>query len=271
VENPPVPVIGGSGGTLFAQGPPPPAPTAVAVAPQVEAYDELQYKGKADDTFAKISQQFFQSDRYAKALQMHNRNHPRATEGILHDPPQLEGQQVFIPPLRILEKNYGSLIPDFKPLPAMAPPPLTPGAPPASSTPPGTALMPGPGASAAPAPPAAPIPAVAAPPVSPVPTGPAPIAPGPPTPGTPPTGPTTAAPPGTPAGPVAGTSMSSPAAEKQYRVGPNGETYRDIAARTLGNRDRWGDIYNLNGRRYPPEYPVPANTILRMPADARMQ
>lgn len=252
---------------MLAQGPPPPAPTAVAVAPQVEAYDELQYKGKPDDTFARISQQFFQSDRYAKALQMHNRNHPRATEGILHDPPQLEGQQVFIPPLRILEKNYASLIPDFKPLPAMAAPPLTPGAPPAPSTPPGTALMPGPGASAPPPPPVAPIPAVAAPPVPPAPAVPGVAPPGAP----PPVGPTTAAPGAPPAGPTAGTSMSSPAAEKQYRVGPNGETYRDIAARTLGNRDRWGDIYTLNDRKYPPEYPVPANTILRMPADARMQ
>ena len=120
----PVPVIGG---TLLAQGPPPPTPTAVSVAPQVEAYDELTYRCKPDDTFAKVSQQFFQSDRYARALQMHNRGHPQATEGVLHDPPQLDGQKVFIPPLRILEKNYGSLIPDFKPLPAMAPPPLTPG------------------------------------------------------------------------------------------------------------------------------------------------
>ena len=71
--------------------------------------------------------------------------------------------------------------------------------------------------------------------------------------------------------PGAGTSMSSPVNEKQYRVGSAGEMYRDIAARTLGNRDRWGDIYTLNGRRFPPEYPVPPNTILRLPADARIQ
>ena len=45
--------------------------------------------------------------------------------------------------------------------------------------------------------------------------------------------------------------------------------FRDIAGRTLGNRDRWIDIYKLNGR-FNPEYPLPIGTILRMPSDARV-
>jgi hypothetical protein len=195
-----------------------PPPTAVNVAPSVDAYDELTYRCKNDDTFAGISLKFFQSEKYARALQMHNRNHPRAPEGILHDPPNLANVQVYIPPLRILEKNYGSLIPDFKPLPAMAAPPLSP------PTSPGGA--------------------------APVPGGPGAFAPG--------------------TAPTAGTSLASPQPDKLYKVIGNGEMYRDIAARTLGNRDRWGEIYQLNGRRYPPEYPVPPGIVLRLPADARV-
>ena len=64
--------------------------------------------------------------------------------------------------------------------------------------------------------------------------------------------------------------MASPINEKMYRVGSAAETYRDIAARTLGNRDRWNEIAQLN-RRVSPEYPVPPNTILRLPPDARVQ
>jgi nucleoid-associated protein YgaU len=219
--------------TAPAERPPFPTPPAppVSVAPQVDAYDEQAYRCKPEDDFAKISQQVYQSDRYARALLMHNRNHPRAAEGILHDPPNLAGAQIYIPPLRILEKNYGVLIPDFKPLPAVSAPPLTPGA--------------------------------AAPPAGTAPGG---------APGVAPAGAAGGAPGAAPGAPATGTSWASPggSSDKQYRVAGNGEWYRDIAARTLGNRERWGEIYVLNGRRFPPENPVPPGIVLRLPADARV-
>jgi nucleoid-associated protein YgaU len=66
--------------------------------------------------------------------------------------------------------------------------------------------------------------------------------------------------------PMAGTAPA--AAARTYRVGGNGEMIRDIARRTLGNGDRWTEIYQLN-RSYDPTYPVPAGTDLRLPGDAR--
>lgn len=60
----------------------------------------------------------------------------------------------------------------------------------------------------------------------------------------------------------------APAGWKQYRVRQsNGEFYRDIARYTLGNSERWTDIYNLN-RTISPNYPVPAGTVLNLPNTA---
>jgi hypothetical protein len=56
---------------------------------------------------------------------------------------------------------------------------------------------------------------------------------------------------------------------KQYRVQSQGETMREIARATLGNADRWSEIYNLN-RDYKPEFRVPGGTVLRMPGDANL-
>ena len=43
----------------------------------------------------------------------------------------------------------------------------------------------------------------------------------------------------------------------------------DIARRTLGNPDRWREIYRLN-QNYRPETVVPANAVLNLPPDARV-
>jgi hypothetical protein len=52
-----------------------------------------------------------------------------------------------------------------------------------------------------------------------------------------------------------------------YRVqNPQGESILDIAERTLGNRSRWNEIYRLNPN-YPPQFPIPAGTELRMPGN----
>jgi nucleoid-associated protein YgaU len=68
----------------------------------------------------------------------------------------------------------------------------------------------------------------------------------------------------------AGTGAApAPAPERTYRVRANGEMYREIARRTLGDSERWSEIYKLN-QKYDPRDPIPAGTELRLPADARV-
>lgn len=55
--------------------------------------------------------------------------------------------------------------------------------------------------------------------------------------------------------------------KERYRVRAGGEMYWDIAKRTGAN---WMDIYLLNGKRFPSEQPIPAGTVLTMPANARV-
>ena len=75
--------------------------------PQVEAYDEESYVWQPNDSFRTLSQQHYQSDKYERALVLFNRNHPLAKDNIRQEPPQLQpGQEVYIPPKRILEKYY---------------------------------------------------------------------------------------------------------------------------------------------------------------------
>jgi hypothetical protein len=82
----------------------------------VESYDEEAYRLKPGDTFAKISAAHFNTDKYAKALERFNVNHPFATDNMRLDPPRLDsGQLVYIPPAYILEKRYATTIPGYKP------------------------------------------------------------------------------------------------------------------------------------------------------------
>ncbi len=91
--------------------------------PQVDSYDEETYVCKSNDTFLSISRQYYQTEKYERALLLFNRNHPRATDAIRQDPPVLrDGQPVYIPPLRVLERQYASVIPDHIPLPPPVPP-----------------------------------------------------------------------------------------------------------------------------------------------------
>ncbi|HLN32172.1 MAG TPA: hypothetical protein VK395_30870 [Gemmataceae bacterium] len=171
--------------------------------PQVESYDEETYAWKQNDSFRAISQQYYQTDKYERALVLFNRNHPLAKDGVRLEPPQLQpGQEVYIPPTRILEKYYAVGI--------------------NSST-------------------SAPQNAVAVPHVS------VPITPT----------------------PVVATPVSTSNQELKYRVQPSGEMLFDIARRTLGNPERWTDIYRLN-KQYNPQDPIPGGSELVMPSDARL-
>jgi hypothetical protein len=78
---------------------------------QVESYDEETFACQVNETYQTISQKFYRTDKYARALFLFNRDHPLATDGAKVDPPILkQGQPVYIPPSSILEKYYGAAI-----------------------------------------------------------------------------------------------------------------------------------------------------------------
>jgi hypothetical protein len=169
--------------------------------PAVESYDEETFTSRPTDSFQTISQNFFQTDKYARALLLFNRDHPLANSAVKSEPPLLQaGQQVYVPPARILEKYYAAAI--------------------------------DPKSSAAPA----------------IPTGTrVGILSGPETPAPPPA-----------------TAIRADAAST-YRVAGTGEMIRDIARRTLGDAERWPEIYRLNPNIDPKEA-VPTGSELRLPA-----
>jgi nucleoid-associated protein YgaU len=164
--------------------------------PQVESYDEETYQCRAGDTLEIISQRFYNSDKYARALLLFNRNHPRPAVGLTKEPPLVtEGQPVYIPPPHILEKYYAYALPTSKTPPAVV------------------------------------IPA----------TGTAPIT----------------------------APAAAPRSGPRYVV-RQAEMVSAVARNTLGNLERWSEIYELNGRGFDPSRPIPAGTVLTMPADARV-
>jgi hypothetical protein len=90
--------------------------------PEVESYDEEMYLCKTGDTTEAICEQYYHTRKYSRALLMFNRAHPRVADGIQKEPPTLtEGQPVFIPPARILEKQYAALITEPQVPPANPP------------------------------------------------------------------------------------------------------------------------------------------------------
>ncbi|HEV2949535.1 MAG TPA: hypothetical protein VGX70_19315, partial [Gemmataceae bacterium] len=235
-------------------------------APKVDSYDEETYLCKQGDRFEDISMKFYQTEKYAQALLLFNRNHPRAIAAVRQDPPTLAvGQAVYIPPLRVLEKQYATAIPDHAPLnPAASPIPTNSDVrnPASGSSNSGAAAggagggqtsslldnrnsavngAAGPDASASagggyampqdvrnPAQPA-PLPATL---------------------------------------PV--TKTPAQGQERTYQVPKNGETFWEISRKTLGNPNRWSEIRRLNPK-IEPQYPVPGGTILKMPPDARLE
>ena len=234
-------------------------------AAKVDSYDEETYLCKQGDRFEDISMKFYQTEKYAQALLLFNRNHPRAIAAVRQDPPTLAvGQAVYIPPLRVLEKQYATAIPDHAPLGSAASPistnsdvrnPANGGS--GSGTAPGGAAgsqtsglsdnrnsavnsATGPDASA---------PAGGGYAMPQDVRNPAPLSPLPAT------------------LPATKTPMQSQ--ERTYQVPKNGETFWEISRKTLGNPNRWSEIRRLNPK-IEPQYPVPGDTILKMPPDARL-
>lgn len=83
--------------------------------PRVQSYLEEQYHWQPGDSFAAVSQKYYFSEKYAAALQQYNRDYPLAASGMRQDPPSMvPGQVIWVPPVRILERDHAKLIPDLK-------------------------------------------------------------------------------------------------------------------------------------------------------------
>ena len=89
----------------------------VPKAPVSDSFLEEEYRLQTGDTFAGVSKRFYFSDKYSIALQQYNRDYPIGSPNLKQDPPRLAaGTAVWIPPIRVLEKRYPTMIADYKPL-----------------------------------------------------------------------------------------------------------------------------------------------------------
>jgi nucleoid-associated protein YgaU len=94
------------------------AHTLTPVQPQVIAFDEETYRAAPTDTFQSISDKFYHSKAYDRALLLFNRDHPASTGDLAADAvAPRPGQTVYIPPLSILEDRYPQTLPNLPPLP----------------------------------------------------------------------------------------------------------------------------------------------------------
>jgi hypothetical protein len=69
---------------------------------------------------------------------------------------------------------------------------------------------------------------------------------------------------------IQASGQAPPTRTREYKVAAGGELFYHIAKARLGNANRWGEIYQLNPG-FAPEIAVPAGTLLRLPADARVE
>ena len=94
------------------------ATPAAAATAQAESWDEETYLCRENDSFKSISERFYRTDRYERALLLFNRNHPLAADWTRQDAPTLPvGQAVYIPPSHMLDKRYTGSIPGLTMLP----------------------------------------------------------------------------------------------------------------------------------------------------------
>lgn len=182
-----------------------PVRPAAPPAPKRDSYLEEQYRWKPTDSFAAISTRYYSTDKYAAALQKYNRDYPLASPAMRQNPPMISpGQMIWIPPARILERDYGADIQGLEPVVA---------------------------------------PRSAQPQVEPV---------GPP--------------------PGLNNSGFGNAAPQPYKVRDPGESLQEIARRTMGDSTQSLRIRSLNPTLSPDaRLPIPAGTVLRLPAEARVE
>lgn len=95
-----------------------PLPGAAAV----ESYDETSRtirpadlgaadaRGNLVDPFVNLSKECYNSPDFAEALKLWNRYHPRATQAMRSEGRLVAGDRIYVPPVSMLEKRYGSVI-----------------------------------------------------------------------------------------------------------------------------------------------------------------
>jgi len=94
----------------------------VGARPTVESFTEQEYAFKANDTFEKISEKFYQTRDYAEALRLYNRNDSLLSDLGRDGTGALKpGLHLSIPQWQILKKRYGGAIPGVRPAGATAP------------------------------------------------------------------------------------------------------------------------------------------------------
>ena len=99
-----------------------PARPAAPPQPKTQSYLEEQHRWKAGDSFAAISTQYYATDKYAMALQSYNQDYPLATPAMRQNPPAIvPGQVIWVPPARILERDYGQQIGGLTPVKGSVP------------------------------------------------------------------------------------------------------------------------------------------------------
>jgi hypothetical protein len=114
------PVIGLNGNTppspppFSNEKPQPPVGSDPFGAPRVTSFDFTTYKCQPEDTsFDILSTRHYKTAKYAKALELYNRDHPLAKENLRSTPPRLyPGGDVFIPAPGLLETKYAAFVGD---------------------------------------------------------------------------------------------------------------------------------------------------------------
>jgi hypothetical protein len=183
-----------------------PARPTAPPAPTRDSYLEEQHRWRPGDNFAAVSQQYYSTDKYAAALQKYNRDYPLATREMRQNPPAVNpGQVVWVPPARILERDYAADIGGLTPVAPVVP----------TSRPAVEAVPPPPG--------------------------------------------------------LANSGFGNPAGQL-YRVrGPAGESLQEIARRTLNDGNQAPRLRGFNPTLSPDvRLPIPAGTVLRLPAEAKV-
>jgi hypothetical protein len=232
----PMPRIGADNSPSVGVIPVPSRPNGASPPAHVESHLETLLVAGQDEDFVAMSNKAFGSPAYAQALNAFNRDHPADPLAGLPPGTLKSGVLVYVPPADVLKQKYGSLITASpSPSPSAVPPPQYVSVTPLKPVPP-------PDQSAPPPPPAQQGGWTNADPPQPSLNKDAPATAG--------------------QGAVGNT--------KPYWVPAGGKYYFEIARETLGDGQRWGDIWRLNSN-YPPENQIPAGTQLRLPSDARVQ
>jgi hypothetical protein len=99
-------------------------PAVGGAVPVVKNHTDETYHCKPGDTsFEQLSQKFYGTPKYAKALLEYNRQHVLAKANIMQEPPRLDpNQAVYYPPQNILEIQFGKYLQDAAPAPVQSPP-----------------------------------------------------------------------------------------------------------------------------------------------------